>query len=53
MNSIIADVTNKKAPRSTAFSTKSVFSTMRPGAFFKVVDSPFKISLMSTYDKMN
>ncbi len=25
---------------------------MRPGAFFKMVDSPFRVSMMSAYGKM-
>jgi hypothetical protein len=29
-----------------------MFSQMRAGTFFKMVDSPFKMSLMSAYDKM-
>ena len=40
------------APRSQACSTGSMFSQMRAGTFFKMVDSPFKMSLMSAYDKM-
>jgi hypothetical protein len=29
-----------------------MFSQMRAGTFFKMVDSPFKMSLISAYDKM-
>lgn len=43
---------DKKPPRSQAFSTGSAFSQMKTGAFFKMVDSPFKASIMNAYDKM-
>jgi len=43
---------DKKPPRSQAFSTGSAFSHMKTGAFFKMVDSPFKASIMNAYDKM-
>lgn len=26
---------------------------MKPGAFFKVIDSPFKFGMMTCYDKLN
>lgn len=54
MDAIFSDLSNKKptAPRSMALSNNSVFSTMRTGTFFKMVDSPFKHSLMGAYEKM-
>ena len=53
MDSIFQDLSNKKpgVAKSVALSNMSAFSTMRTGTFFKVVDSPFKFSLMSAYDK--
>lgn len=53
MNSIFTEIDHKKAAKSVAHSNRSVFSSMRPGAFFKVVDSPFKFGMMSCYDRMN
>ena len=38
--------------RSQAFSTKSVFSNMNRGMFFKIVDSPFKSSMINAYEKI-
>lgn len=54
MDAIFTDLTHKKhgAAKSMAFSSNSVFSTMRTGTFFKMVDSPFKFSMMSAYEKM-
>ena len=51
-NNIKKNVANPAPPRSQACSTGSMFSQMRAGTFFKMVDSPFKMSLMSAYDKM-
>jgi len=54
MDAIFSDLSNKKpsAPRSMALSSNSVFSTMRTGTFFKMVESPFKFSMMNAYEKM-
>lgn len=43
---------DKKPPRSQAVSTGSIYSQMKPGAFFKMMDSPFNKSIMNAYDKM-
>ncbi|CDW78714.1 UNKNOWN [Stylonychia lemnae] len=53
MDSILEDVINKKpsVAKSVALSNMSSFSTMRTGTFFKMVDSPFKFSLMSSFNK--
>ncbi len=55
MDAIFSDLSNKKhtAPKSMALSNHSVFSTMRTGTFFKMVDSPFKHSMMTAYEKLN
>lgn len=54
MDAIFSDLSNKKPPqaKSMAISNSSVFSTMRAGTFFKMVDSPFKFSMMNAYEKM-
>ena len=39
-------------PRSQAISTGSMLSQMKVGTFFKMVDSPFKASLMVAYDRL-
>lgn len=51
MNFIFSE-NEKKGSKSVAFSTKSSLSSMRPGAFFKVVDSPFKLNMMQCLEKM-
>ncbi len=68
MDSILVDVSGSANPgssinnipkrgqtggaRSQAFSTGSMFSQMRAGTFFKMVDSPFKMSIINAYDKL-
>ena len=55
MDAIFSDLSAKKvhAPKSmAAMSTGSMFSQMRPGAFFKMVESPFKMQMMNAYEKM-
>jgi hypothetical protein len=54
MDAIFSDLSNKKSAgtKSMALSNGSVFSTMRTGTFFKMVESPFKFSMMNAYGKM-
>ncbi len=42
----------KNAARSQAISTGSMFSQMKGGLFFKMVESPFKMQMMNAYEKL-
>ena len=53
MGQIFDEITQKKSQaKSMAISNTSAFSTMKTGAFFKMVNSPFKINMMHAYEKM-
>ncbi len=54
MNEIFTDMDHKKplGAKSVALSNASLFSQMRPGQFFKMAESPFKINMMDCFEKM-
>lgn len=51
VDSILDGVGTRKAPRSQAMSTGSMFSQMRAGSFFKMMDSPLKLTMMNAMEK--
>eukprot|EP00347_Sterkiella_histriomuscorum_P000220 403376721 len=54
MDAIFHDLSGQKPgiAKSMALSNTSAFSTMRAGQFFKMVDSPFKTSMLNAYEKI-
>mmetsp|Transcript_17396 Transcript_17396/g.16594 ORF Transcript_17396/g.16594 Transcript_17396/m.16594 type:complete len:251 (+) Transcript_17396:305-1057(+) len=55
MNNMIQEINQsypQKQAKSQAMSSHSVMSSIRPGAFFKIMDSPFKLKMMQHYEAL-